>query len=150
MRSGPDLAPGPAGRPRLQRPVRYYVARRLDQTELHTVTHTELEPLAHLHYQSDAAFQWGCSTAGSRELAFSMLAHTTESRPTDVVCDLFSVEVVACLDPAGFVISSEDIAVWLTTVFSDGESSPHQQDRDDHVGLGPRAVGWLRALLGRT
>lgn len=78
-----------------------------------------------------------------------MLAHTTESRPTDVICDLFSVDVVACLDPAGFVISSEDIAVWLTTVFSDGETSPHQQDRDDHVGLGARTVGWLRALLGR-
>jgi hypothetical protein len=145
------VAPGPAGCPRLQRPLRYYVARRLDETEIYSVSRTELEPLTHLHYQSDAAFQWGCSTAGSLfELAFAMLANTTEHRPTDLVCEMFSVEVVACLDPAGFVISSEDIAAWLIAALPDGETSPRQHKRRDHAGLGRRAAGWVRALFWRT
>jgi hypothetical protein len=72
-----------------------------------TVSRTELEPLAHLHHQSDAAFEWGFSTAGSLEVAVAMLAHTTESRPTDLVCRMFCVEVGACLDHAGFVTRAQ-------------------------------------------
>jgi hypothetical protein len=119
-----QAAQGPAPCPRLYRPERYYVGRRLDETEIYTVSRAELKPLAHLHYQSDAAFEWGFSTAGSLELAFAMLAHTTESRPTDLVCRMFCAEVVACLDRAGFVRSSSEIVAWLITVFSDAEISP--------------------------
>lgn len=105
--------------------------------------------MAHLHYQSDAAFQWGCSTAGSLELAFAMLANTTETRPTDLVCEV-SVEVVACLGPAGFVISSEAIAAWLSTVIPDDEISPRQHKRHDHADPGRRAVGWTPARFWGT
>lgn len=144
------VAPGSARPPRLQRPLRYYVGRRLDETEIYSVSRTELEPLTHLHHQSDAAFQWGCSTAGSLELAFAMLATATENQPADLVCEMFSVEVVACLDPAGFVISSADIAAWLITLLPDGETSPRPHKRHDHEGLGRRAGAWVRARFGRT
>ena len=77
-------APRPAGRRRLQRPELYYVGRRSAATEVHIVSRTELEPLHHLNYQSGVPFDWGCWTAGALELAFAMLAHTTESRPTNL------------------------------------------------------------------
>ena len=53
------------------------------------VGRSELERLAHLGYRSDAAFDWGGSTEGALELAFAMLAHATQSRPTDLVCRAF-------------------------------------------------------------
>ena len=59
---------------------------------------SELEPLAHLGYRSDAAFDWGGLTDGALELAFAMLTHATQSRPTDLVCQAFCAEVVARLD----------------------------------------------------
>jgi hypothetical protein len=82
------------------------------------VSRGELEPLPQLNYQSSEAFNWGCSTAGALELAFAMLAYTTETRPTDLVCRTFCAQVVACLDPAGFVVSHGDIALWLMIAFS--------------------------------
>ena len=82
------------------------------------MSRAELEPLPQLNYQSSEAFNWGCSTAGALELAFAMLAYTTETRPTDLVCRTFCAQVVACLDPAGFVVSHGDIALWLMIAFS--------------------------------
>ncbi len=95
-----------------------YVGRRLDATEVHIVSRAELEPLPQLNYQSSEAFNWGCSTAGALEVAFAMLVYTTETRPTDLVCRTFCAQVVACLDPAGFVVSHGDIALWLMIGFS--------------------------------
>ena len=68
---------------------------------MYFVDRSELEPLAHLGYRSDAAFDWGDSTEGALELAFAMLAHATHSRPTDLVCEAFCAEVVARLDSRG-------------------------------------------------
>jgi hypothetical protein len=143
-------APRPAGRRRLQRPELYYVGRRPAATEVHIVSRTELEPLHHLNYQSGVPFDWGCWTAGALELAFAMLAHTTESRPTNLVCRTFCGEIVACLDPAGFVLSHGDIALWLMIAFSDAEPPPHNQNPDGHVDMGPRAARWIRSRLRRA
>ena len=143
-------APRPAGRRRLQRPELYYVGRRPATTEVHIVSRTELEPLPHLNYQSGVPFDWGCWTAGALELAFAMLAHTTESRPTNLVCRTFCGEIVACLDPAGFVLSHGDVALWLMIAFSDAEPPPHDQNPDGHVDMGWRAARWIRSRLRRA
>lgn len=143
-------APAPARCGRADAPERYYVGRRPDRTEVYVVSRTELEPLAHLHYQSDAAFDWGCLTEGALELAFAMLAHSTESRPPDLVCQALCGEVVACLDRAGFVLSCGDISLWLLTAFCDGDASPDGPGPDRPIGLGRRAAGWIRSRLRRS
>jgi hypothetical protein len=153
MTSRPLVAratPAPARQACSNPPERYYVGRRQDRSEVYVVSRTELEPLAHLSYRSDTAFDWGCLTEGALELAFAILAHTTESRPTDLVCQAFCGEVVACLDPAGFVLSRADIALWLLTAFRDGEASQDGSGRDRPVGLHRRAAGWIRLWLRRT
>jgi hypothetical protein len=142
-------AQGPARWRRSQPPERYYVGRRLDATEVYIVSRAELEPLPHLNYQSGEAFAWGCSTAGALELAFAMLASTTETRPTDVVCRTFCAQVVACLDPAGFVVSHGDIALWLMIAFSDAYIPPREQSPEDHGRMGRRAARWIRSWLRR-
>lgn len=147
---GTRVAPRPARRPRLHRPERYYVGRRPNDTEVYIVSRVELEPLAHLNYQSSAAFDWGCLSAGALELAFAMLAHTTESRPTDLVCETFRAEVLACLDPAGFVLSRGDIALWLMTLFSDGNGPSYEPGSDGDARLGRRAASWIRSWLRRA
>ena len=96
MSSRPVLArpmSAPARRSGSQAPERYYVGRRPAQTEVYVVDQSELVPLAHLGYRSDAAFDWGGLTEGALELAFAMLTHATESRPTDLVCHAFCAEV---------------------------------------------------------
>jgi len=111
-------------RTRRSRPSeRYYVGRRPRDTEVYIVTVTEAEPLDHLRYKSTAAFDWGDLTAGALELAFAILAHITDSRPPDPICQTFWAEVVACLDRAGFVLGDGDIARWLLTAFSEGHGS---------------------------
>ena len=45
--------------------------------------------------KSSAAFDWGFVSAGALELSFALLADTTESRPTELVCRAFCAEVVA-------------------------------------------------------
>ena len=114
---------------------------------MYVVGRTELEPLAHVGYRSDAAFDWGCLTEGALELAFAMLAHTTGSR-TDLVCQAFCGEVVACLEPAGFVLSHRDVALWLLTAF--GDASPDRPGPDRPGGLHRRAAGWIRSWRRRT
>lgn len=109
--------PTPSRRARKVVPDRYYVGRRPERTEVYVVGSTELVPLPHLGYQSDADFDWGCITEGALELAFAILAHSTKSRPPDLVCGAFCNEVVACLDRTGFVLSHGDIALWLLTSF---------------------------------
>ena len=142
-------APAPVGPRRSHRPDRYYVGRRPATTEVHVVSRTQLEPLAHLNYHSQAAFDWGDLTAGALELAFAMLAHSTESRPTDLVCRTFRAEVLASLDRAGFLLSSGDIALWLMTVLLyDDTSRDKQPDRPD--SLGRRGAGWIRSRLRRA
>jgi len=79
-----------------------------------------------------------------------MLAHTTESRPTKLVCRTFCGEIVACLDPAGFVLSHGDVALWLMIAFSDAEPPPHDQNPDGHVDMGRRAARWIRSRLRRA
>ena len=65
------------------------------------VTGSAVEPLEHPGYRSDAAFDWGDLTAGALELAFAMLADTTDSRPPDRICLTFWAEVVAALTVMG-------------------------------------------------
>jgi hypothetical protein len=132
---------------RLQAPEHHYVGRRSAHTGVYVVDQAELEPLAHLSYRTDAWFDWGDSTEGALELAFAMLAHATQSRPTDLVCRGFCAEVVTQLDPAGFVLSHGDIALWLMTAFSDASSS--EPGTEHPVGLARRAADWLRTRLRR-
>jgi hypothetical protein len=128
---------------------RYYVGRRPHDTEVYVVTGTGIVPLEHPGYQSDAAFDWGDLTAGALELAFAMLAHTTDSRPPDPICLTFWAEVVACLDRAGFVLADGDIALWLLTAFCEGDASSPGPPADRSGSLGSRAVGWFRSRLRR-
>lgn len=131
---------GRKGSPPLER---YYVGRRPAHTEVYVVDRSGLEPLAHLGYRSDAAFDWGGATDGGLELAFAMLAHAAHSRPTDLICRAFCAEVVTRLDRAGFVLSYGDIALWLLTAFgvgSAGESGPGRWR-----GVGRRLANWIRA-----
>jgi Family of unknown function (DUF6166) len=137
----------PARRSGSQASERYYVGRRPAQTEVYVVDRAEPERLVHLGYRSDVAFDWGGLTDGALELAFAMLAHVTQSRPTDPVCRAFCTGVVARLDPAGFVLSHGDIALWLLTAFGDapaGESGPEHPG-----GLGARLADWIRTRIGR-
>ena len=138
----------PARRRGLQAPVRYYVGRRPAQTEVYVVERSELEPLAHLAYRSDAAFDWGGATEGALELAFAMLAHATQTRPTDLVCEAFCTEVVTRLDPAGFVLSHGDIALWLLTAFGDASSDGGGPEHPG--GLRARVASWIRACVRRA
>jgi len=142
-------APAPTRRQRSHRPDRYYVGRRPETTEVYVVSGTELEPLAHLNHHSQAAFDWGGLTAGTLELAFAMLAHSTESQPTDLVCRTFRAEVLAGLDRAGFVLSRGDIALWLMTVLlNDDTSQAELPDRPASPGC--RAASWIRSRLRRA
>ena len=126
---------------------RYYVGRRPAHTEVYVVDRSGLERLAHLGYRSDAAFDWGDSTEGALELAFAMLAHATQSRATDLVCRAFCAEVVTRLDPAGFVLSHGDIALWLLTAFSDALSG--QPGPQHSGGLGARLANRIRTWMRR-
>jgi len=147
----PRATPAPARRGRAGAPERYYVGRRPERTEVYVVSRAELEPLAHLSYQGDAAFDWGCLTDGALELAFAMLVHSTESRPPDLVCQAFCGEVVASLDRASFVLGHGDIALWLLTAFCDVDPSPDGPAGPDlPLGLGRRAAGWIRSWLRRS
>jgi len=139
-----------ATRIRRSRPTeRYYVGRRPRDTEVYIVTATEVARLQHPGYQTSTAFDWGDLTAGALELAFAMLAHTTDSRPPDPICRTFRAEVVARLDPAGFVLGEGDIALWLLTAFSEGDGSYDAPPRDGSRSRRRRAAGWLRARVRR-
>lgn len=120
---------------------RYYVGRRPAQTEVYVVARSELEPLAHLGYRSDEAFDWGDASDGALELAFAMLAHATQRRPPDLVCQAFCVEVTARFARAGFVLSQGDVALWLMTAFDDASSGGTEPGAG---GLGARLAKWLR------
>ena len=76
-----------------------------------------------------------------------MLAHATQSRPTDLVCRAFCAEVVARLDPAGFVLSHGDIALWLLTAF--GDASSGEPGPEHPGGLGARLANWIRTWMRR-
>lgn len=123
------------------------MGRRPAHTEVYVVDQSEVEPLAHLGYRSDATFDWGGSTEGALELAFAMLAHATHSRPTDLVSRTFCAEVIAQLEPAGFVLSHGDIALWLFTAF--GDASPAEPGIERPAGLAHRAANWIRAQVTR-
>jgi hypothetical protein len=145
-------APRPAGRRRLQRPELYYVGRRPAATEVHIVSRTELEPLPHLNYQSGVPLDLGCWTAGALELAFAMLAHTTESRPTNLVCRTFCGEIVACLDPAS--CNDETWFLIATTIASTGlltsslqALGPGTLVSSPHPGV---SEGSLRVMISRS
>jgi hypothetical protein len=137
----------PARRSGSQAPEHHYVGRRPAHTAVYVVYRAELEPLAHLSYRTDAGFDWGDSTEGSLELAFAMLAHATQSRPTDLVCRAFCAEVVTQLDPAGFVLSHGDVALWLMTAFVDASSS--EPEPEHPVGLARRAANRIRTWMRR-
>lgn len=103
--------------------ARYYVGRRPGGTEVHVVTAATVEPLEHLGYRGDAPFDWGASTAGALELAFALLVDTARSRPPDAVCRAFLADVVAVLEPEGFVLEAGDVALWLLTASRGGSDA---------------------------
>jgi hypothetical protein len=137
----------PARRGGSQAPERYYVGRRPARTEVYVVDQSELAPLAHRGYRSDAAFDWGRLSDGALELAFAMLTHATQSRPTDLVCQAFCAGVVARLNSAGFVLSHGEIALWLLTAFGDASSS--EPGPEHGIGLGARLANWIRTWKRR-
>jgi hypothetical protein len=61
---------------------------------VYVVTRADLEPLGHGGYGSDAAFDWGSVTDGALELALSILADSTRSAPTNLVCEAFGLRGV--------------------------------------------------------
>ena len=145
-----DVAPS-LTRPRCPPgPERFYVGRRPGAREVYVVTDTAVEPLAHLGYQSAAAFDWGCATPGALELAYSLLTNATARQPTHLVCRAFCEEVVACLDHAGFVLCDGDIALWLMSALSAAHTTGPGPQHDHETNQAWRALAWLRARLRRT
>jgi hypothetical protein len=142
-------APSPWRRGRSGRPERYYIGRRPEATEVYVVSGTEPQRLAHLCYQGTAAFDWGCVAPGSLELAFAMLAHTTERPPTDLVCRAFCDDVVARLDHAGFVLIDGDIAVALMTAFVDSGPSTAEPQSGRGTSRWQRTLAWIRSIARR-
>lgn len=118
----------PHGARGVRRPEHYYVGRTPRDTEIYVVSRAAIEPLEHHGYRSTAAFDWGAPTPGALEFAYAMLAHSTESRPPDPICEAFS-EVVGCLDRAGFVLGHGEIALWLLTAFCEGNEPPPSPPR---------------------
>jgi hypothetical protein len=131
---------------RSRRPERYYVGRRTEATAVCIVSRAGLEPLSHLSYQSSAAFDWGFVSTGALELSFALLADTTGSGPTELVCRTFCADVVARLDHPGFVLTAGDIAVWLMGALSHADSP----GRSARAGLRRSALQWLHSRLRRT
>jgi hypothetical protein len=113
---------------------------------VYIVSRTGFEPLPHPSYQSSTAFDWGFASAGALELSFALLADTTGSRPTELVCRAFCAEVVARLEHAGFVLTAGDIAVWLMGALSYADNS----GRSARAGLRRSALEWVRSRLRRT
>jgi hypothetical protein len=142
-------APAAARVRRSRRSERYYVGRRPHQTEAYVVSGTEIEPLEHPGYRTSASFDWGEPTPGALELAFAMLAHTTDSCPPDPVCLAFWTDVVARLDHGGFVLGDGDIALWLLTAFREGDGSCDETRAARPRSLRTRAITWFRSRLGR-
>jgi hypothetical protein len=122
------------------------VGRRSEATAVYIVSRSGLEPLAHLSYQSGAAFDWGFVSAGALELSFALLADTTESRPTELVCRTFCADVVAGLEHPGFVLAAGDIAAWLIGAFVYADRS----GRRARVGLSWSALQWVRERMRRA
>ncbi len=143
------VAPVVARTGRTHRSERYYVGRRPHVTEVYIVTGTDVELLHHPGYQSNAPFDWGDLTPGALELAFAMLAHSTDSRPPDPICLTFRGDVVARLERAGFVLGDGDIALWLLTAFCDSDASADRSPADRPQSLGTRAIGRFRSWLRR-
>ncbi len=129
-------------------PSGYYVGHRRHRRHVYVVTHANVEPLGHCRYRSDATFDWGNMTDGALELAFAILADSTRSEPTDLVCEAFWRDVVATLDPAGFVLHHGDVALWLLTRFSD--PGPDPQESDQPPGIAARVVERIRVWLRRA
>jgi hypothetical protein len=133
----PREVPRACDAPNLRRPEHYYVGRRPHGTEVYVVSRTAIEPLEHHGYRCGAPFDWGAPNRGALELAYAMLAHSTDSRPPDPICMTFWTEVVARLDRPGFVLGHDEIALWLLTAFCDGDEPPRKR-------------GWsVRERLGR-
>ena len=143
------VAPADSRTRRSRGPERYYVGRRPRDAQVYVVTGTAIEPLERPAYRSSSAFDWGDLTAGALELAFAMLADTTDSRPPDRICLTFWAEVVACLDRDGFVLADGDIALWLLTAFCEGDGSRDEPSPDRSGSRRSRAVGWFRSRLRR-
>lgn len=125
----PDPVPSSRAARDRRRPEQYYVGRRPQETEVYVVSHATVEPLDHHCYRSSAPFDWGAESPGALELAYAMLAHSTDSAPPDPICLAFWAEVVACLDRSGFVLGRGEIALWLLTAFAGGEEPPPKRGR---------------------
>jgi hypothetical protein len=130
-------------------PERHYIGRRPDATEVYVLGKGAPQLLAHPTYQGTAAFDWGGATPGALELAFAVLAHATERRPTDLVCQAFSADVVARLDHAGFVLTDGDVAIWLMTSFADAEPPAAGPRSEPEASRAARALASLRSLARR-
>ncbi|MGH2857187.1 MAG: DUF6166 domain-containing protein [Solirubrobacteraceae bacterium] len=125
----------------------YYVGRRPGATEVSVVTAATVEPLEHLGHRSRAPFDWGASSPGALELAFALLFDTARTPPPDPVCEAFVSDVVALLEPDGFVLEAGDVALWLLTAARAG-FGPDDSDRR-RGGLRRLVAAWLHGLRAR-
>jgi hypothetical protein len=98
----------------------------------------EVEPLIHLHFRTDATFDWGRCSDGALELTFALPSHAASSDPQPV-CRAFCEEVVGDLRPEGFVLAHGQIALWLLAAVGEACS-----------GRRSRWSSWIRhAFRGR-
>lgn len=147
--------PAPRGRRRRRGdPELYYVGRRRSDTpvyvvEVYVVDGTDVHRLAHRAHNSDEAFDWGHVSPGALELAYAVLADCTARPPTDAICQVFCSDVVAALDPAGFVLGRGEIASWLRYGSSCRRASELESAGDTEAGPVRRAAARLRHHLHR-
>ena len=121
-------------------PERYYVGRRpASSTPQVFLVGEGVEPLRHPGFRTTAGFDWGRDTAGALELAYAMLSHALAASAAKATCRQFAREILAALDPDGFVLSCEEVVRWVIATLPQAEIP-----RDAHPGPIARAAARIR------
>ncbi|MFT7859624.1 MAG: DUF6166 domain-containing protein [Sulfurimonas sp.] len=94
------------------------------------VTYGELElPTRYELYQSsDNGFEWGNSSKGSKQLAFSILCQLSDKNFAKEYAEAFTKEVVRDLHSRDWVLSASEVLKWIETKnpqqFLESEETP--------------------------